>query len=321
MPVTATLPEVHTKVRTRSGLARVLLTIIVVLLLVLICIAGWAWWVAHTGLPQVDGSVAAPGLSSKVRVVRDEQGVPTIEAASLEDLFFAQGYVTAQDRLWQMDMMRRAAAGELSEVIGEATLKIDREQRILGLRVVAEAAEKNVSGRDRVYLDAYARGVNAFIAAHRDRLPLEFRLMCAQANPLYLLHCPSADATRYQMRPWTITDSLLVGASMIEDLNHYSYARALTREKVLAKIGPELTADLYVNSSWRDRPPTDMRGMEEEPASSDKDDDDDDEDVDPEGAPTKITSANRGSRILTDGFNSCCPRRGIRGRGSCEQRG
>ena len=274
-----------------SGLVRTLLAIIFLVLILLACVAGWAWWIARSGAPQVDGSVVVPGLSSKVRVVRDEQGVPTIEAATLEDLFFAQGYVTAQDRLWQMDMMRRAAAGELSEIVGEATLKIDRAQRILGLRVVAEAAEKNITGRDRTYLDAYARGVNAFIEAHRDRLPLEFRLMCAQSNALNLLHCPSAEAARYRMRPWTIVDSLLVGASMVQELNHYSYARALTREKILAKIGPELTADLYLNSSWRDRPPTDMRGMDDEPDAGDKDDDDDDDDVDPEGAPTKITSA------------------------------
>ena len=193
--------------------------------------------------------MVAPGLSAKVLVVRDEQGVPTIEASTLEDLFFAQGYVTAQDRLWQMDIMRRAAAGELSEIIGEDTLKMDREQRILGLRVVAEAAQKSISARDRAYFDAYTRGVNAFIESHRDHLPLEFWLL------------------KYQPRPWTVTDSLLVGARMVEDLNHYSYARALTREKVLAKIGPELTADLYVNSSWHDRPPTEVRhGIDQEPA-------------------------------------------------------
>ena len=257
----------------------------------LVSVAGWGWWMARSNSPQVDGGLVVPGLSSKVRVVRDERGVPTIEAATLEDLFFAQGYVTAQDRLWQMEMMRRAAAGELSEIIGEATLKIDREQRILGLRAVAEAGEKNIAGRDRAFLEAYARGVNAFMESRRDRLALEFRLMCAQSNALYLLHCPSAEAARYRLRPWTITDSLLVGASMIQELNHFGYARALTREKILAKLGPELTADLYVNSSWRDRPPTDMRGMDEEPAGGDKDDDDDDDDVDPEGAPTKITSA------------------------------
>ena len=288
MVVTASLPEV----RARSGAARILLAIVVLVLIAIVCFAAWAWWTARANLPQLDGAIAVPGLSSQVRVVRDEQGVPTIEAATLEDLFFAQGYVTAQDRLWQMDIMRRAAAGELSEVVGEATLKIDRQQRILGLRSVAEAAAKKIEGRDRAYLEAYARGVNAFIDSHPDRMPMEFRLLCASSNALYLLHCPAAEAARYRIRPWSITDSFLIGANMVQELNHYGYARALTREKILAKIGPELTADLYANSSWRDRPPTDFRGMDEQSAASGDadDDDDDDDDVDPEGAPTNITS-------------------------------
>ncbi len=245
------------------------------MLLGIVCLAAWGWWVAHSALPQVDGTIVASGLSAKVLVVRDEQGVPTIEASTLEDLFFAQGYVTAQDRLWQMDIMRRAASGELSQIIGEDTLKMDREQRILGLRVVAEAAQKSISARDRAYFDAYTRGVNAFIESHRDHLPLEFWLL------------------KYQPRPWTVTDSLLVGARMVEDLNHYSYARALTREKVLAKIGPELTADLYVNSSWRDRPPTEVRrGIDQEPAVDGDDDDEDEEEIEPQGGATKITSTD-----------------------------
>lgn len=268
MSITASVPEV----RPKSWVGRIILAVLLLVLFTIAGAAGWAYWIAHSSLPQVDGRVVAPGLSSKVRVVRDGQGVPTIEAATLEDLFFAQGYVTAQDRLWEMDIMRRAAAGELSEIIGDATEKMDREQRILGLRVVAEAAEKTISARDRAYFDAYTRGVNAFIESHRNRLPLEFRLL------------------KYQPRPWTVTDSLLVGARMVQDLNHYSYARALTREKILAKIGPELTADLYVNSSWRDRPPTDVRrGMDENPAADG--DDDDDEEVDPEGGGTTITTA------------------------------
>src|ERR1019366_9508810 len=262
MSATASLPEV----RRRTPALRILYYVFCVLLVALIAGVWWLYWIARRPLPQLDGSVAVPGISSQVRVVRDGQGVPTIEAATLEDLFFAQGYVTAQDRLWQMDMMRRAAAGELSEVIGEDTVKMDREQRILGLRIAAEAAEKSISARDRVYFDAYARGVNAFLESHRDRLSLEFRLM------------------KYTPRPWTVTDSLLVGARMVQDLNHYSYQRALMREKVLAKLGPELTADLYVNSSWRDRPPTDVRRIDETPAAhSDDEDDDDDEEVDPQG--------------------------------------
>src|SRR5260370_3901921 len=149
-----------------------------------------------------------------------------------------------------------------------------REQRILGRRIGAEAAEKNISARARAYFDAYARGVNAFLEARRDRLSLEFRLL------------------KYTPRPWTVTDSLLVGARMVQDLNPYSYERALTREKVLAKLGPQLTADLYVNSSWRDRPPSDVRWIDQEPAANSGDeDDDDDEEVDPEGGNGRLISA------------------------------
>jgi penicillin G amidase len=264
---TASLPNTaRSEAGRRNSALRIVYYAVCLLLLALIAAVWWLYWMARLPLPQLDGNVTVSGISSKIRVVRDQQGVPTIEAATLEDLFFAQGYVTAQDRFWQMDIMRRAAAGELSEVLGEDTVKMDREQRILGLRIAAQAAEKNISARDRAYFDAYTRGVNAFLEAHRDRLSLEFRLL------------------KYTPRPWTVTDSLLVGARMVQDLNHYSYARALVREKILAKLGPDLTADLYVNSSWRDRPPTEARRMEDEPAAkSADDDDDDDEEVEPAG--------------------------------------
>jgi penicillin G amidase len=276
MSSTASLPGIPpSELRRRNPALRVLYYALCLLLAALIVGVGWLYWIARRPLPQLDGSVSVSGISSKVRVVRDEHGVPTIEASTLEDLFFAQGYVTAQDRLWQMDILRRAAAGELSEIIGENTVKMDREERILGLRLAAEAAAKNMSARDRAYFDAYARGVNAFLESHRDRLSLEFRLM------------------KYMPRPWTPTDSLLVGARMVQDLNHYSYRRALTREKILAKLGPELTADLYVNSSWRDRPPTEARRIDVTPAknSHNDEDDDDEEEVDPDGANKRLISA------------------------------
>ncbi len=268
------IPRSSSNARRRNPALRILYYAVCLFLVALIFAIWWLYWVARSSLPQLDGSVAVPGISSKVRVVRDRRGVPTIEASTFEDLFFAQGYVTAQDRLWQMDILRRAAAGELSEVIGEATVKMDREQRILGLRVAAEAAEKNISARDRVYFDAYARGVNAFIESHRDRLSLEFRLL------------------KYTPRPWTVTDSVLVGARMVQDLNHFKNPPALTREKILAKLGPELTADLYVNSSWRDRPPGDVRRMlREDTTSSSDEDEDDDEEVDPESGTGRLISA------------------------------
>ena len=272
MPATASLPEVR---RSKSPAFRFAVFVIAFVLVAILVVAGVCYMIARSALPQLDGSVSAPGLSAKVRVLRDPRGVPTIEAATPEDLFFAQGYVTAQDRLWQMDVLRRAAAGELSEIFGSDLIKFDRGQRILGLRVAAQSSEKNMTDRDRRYFDSYARGVNAFIGSHRDHLSLEFRLL------------------KYSPRPWTPTDSLLIGARMVQDLNHYSYARALTREKILAKLGPDLTADLYVNNSWRDRPPAPHgpRIDESVPASSnDQDDDDDDEDSEPVGQSPSLTS-------------------------------
>jgi penicillin amidase len=108
--------------------------------LVLLCVGLVLWFlsVAHSALPQLDGALAVRGLSAPVSVTRDGHGVPTIDALTMDDLFFAQGYVTAQDRLFQMDLLRRAAEGELSEIAGEGALKHDRQQRILGLRAAAE---------------------------------------------------------------------------------------------------------------------------------------------------------------------------------------
>ena len=224
----------------------VLLLIMVAVALIGVAIV-WISSIARSPLPQLDGSVAVSGLSAPVSVTRDRHGVPTIEAASLRDLFFAQGYVTAQDRLFQMDLMRRSAAGELAEVFGEIALQHDRQQRILGIRATGERVLIALAPEDRQQFEDYARGVNAFIESHRGSLPLEFRLL------------------HYAPRPWTPQDSLVIAAQMVETLST-SPQPALTREKILAKLGPELTADLYVNTSWRDRPPTEPGpGMDETP--------------------------------------------------------
>lgn len=212
-----------------------LIAMIVVALLGGACI--WLLNIAHSPLPQLDGSLSIRGLAAPVSVTRDKQGVPTIEAASLPDLFFAQGYVTAQDRLFQMDMLRRAAAGDLSEAVGEIALEHDRQQRILGIRAQAEKGLALLTPEDRRQFSDYARGVNAYIETHRNRLPLEFRLL------------------HYSPKPWTPEDSVMVAYQMVETLSTSPRA-ALTREKILSKLGPELTADLYVNRSWRDHPPT-----------------------------------------------------------------
>src|SRR5258707_1189253 len=147
----------------RSRWPRFLAWFLILLLLILAGVLIWSYGIARTALPPLDGTLKVAGLASRVTITRDAHGVPTIDAASVDDLFFAQGYVTAQDRLWQMDITRRYAAGELAEILGPDLQKHDREQRILGLRVAAHKAIEVSSPQVLSHYQDYARGVNAYI--------------------------------------------------------------------------------------------------------------------------------------------------------------
>ena len=235
MAVSTTLSPSRPK---RSSLTlRVVIALLAFVLLLFLLADIWFFRAAKASLPVVDGTLKLQSLAAPVIVTRDSLGVPNISAQNFHDLFFAQGFVTAQDRLWQMDMTRRYASGDLSAVLGPEYIATDTEQRILGLRQVAEQTVARMPPEERARLQAYADGVNAYIAQHQKTLPMEFRLMT------------------YFPYEWTVEDSMLVGLSMTEFLNHYIYKKELQREKILARLGPELTADLYVNSSWRDHPP------------------------------------------------------------------
>jgi penicillin amidase len=216
---------------------RAVIAVLVLLLLAFLGFDLWFYRAVRAGLPLRDGTVRLAGLTAPVIITYDTLAVPTISASNLPDLFFAQGYITAQDRLWQMDMTRRFASGDLAVALGPKYLKYDREQRILGMRQVAARAAANMEPQQRAQFEAYAAGVNAYIEQHRKTLPLEFRFL------------------GYAPHVWTVEDSLLVGLSMTEFLNHGLYKDKLEKEKILAKLGPELTADLFVNTSWRDHPP------------------------------------------------------------------
>ena len=157
------------------------------------------YWYAWRPLPQRSGNVDAP-VAGPVSVSFDSLGEPHIRAASEEDALVVQGYVTAQDRLWQMDALRRLAAGDLAEILGPGLLESDRESRRMRLRRIAEAGYLSLPPGDRAALAAYARGVNAFIATHRGNLPVEFTLI------------------GYQPRPWSAVDSLLIALHMFRTL-------------------------------------------------------------------------------------------------------
>ena len=158
----------------------------------------WVW--SRAALPEVDGEARLPGLSAAVVVRRDAVGVPHIRAESILDAARAQGYVTAQDRLWQMDLLRRRALGELAEAFGEGALRADEEVRNLGLGAAARSSLPRMPEDLRALVEAYAEGVSAFIDSHRDTLPVEFRLL------------------RYSPRPWTAIDTLATGKLLSLDL-------------------------------------------------------------------------------------------------------
>jgi penicillin amidase len=187
-------------------------------------------------LPQLDGSLIVYGLSAPVTVERDARGVPHIRASSVDDLVLAQGYITAQDRLWQMDLLRRHAAGQLAAILGRSMLDHDRLQRTLQLRTAADRVIEAMPAEQKHWLEVYARGVNASIVAQHDHLPIEFRVL------------------DYRPGPWTPRDSVLVELAMFQDLSS-GFPEKLGREALAARLSPELIADLYPTGSWRDHPP------------------------------------------------------------------
>ncbi len=226
--------------RRRYGLLGVLGVVLgVAVVLSVAGLIGARFWLraaARNSLPQVDGSLVVAGLDAPVTVERDVHGVPHIRAASVDDLVFAQGYITAQDRLWQMETLRRHAAGTLAEVLGKDLIPHDRTQRTLQIRAAADRAVAALPPDQLHWLEVYARGVNASIEAQRDHLPVEFRLI------------------GFAPAPWVPRDSLLVGLAMFQDLTN-AFPVKLAREAITAKLLPELVGDLYPVGSWRDHPP------------------------------------------------------------------
>ena len=208
-------------------------------LAVLAVIGGVVWLkgAMRQQLPLLDGQLTLPGLSAPVVVRRDGRGVPHIQAANMDDLLEAQGFVVAQDRLWQMDMARRFAAGELAELLGPSVVEHDKLQRVLQIRSTAEHLTATMPEDQKHLFEAFARGVNAFIASHQDNLPAEFRVL------------------GYKPRPWQPVDSWLVALNMVGRLDTL-YPWKMERETVQARLGPTLAAELYPTTTARDHPPT-----------------------------------------------------------------
>jgi penicillin G amidase len=213
-----------------TGASRIFRNLFAGLLLLLGAGMVLSWWLVRRPLARLDGSVVIGGLKDGVFVDRDRWGRPWIRATSLQDLVTAQGYVMAQDRLWQMDLLRRASSGDLSELFGELGLTYDRENRTLGMRQAAERAVADASPEIRGLLEAYARGVNDNIAERRGKLPIEFL------------------ALAYQPRPWTPADTYLINLYMYKTLTS-TWKQKLNRQWITEKVGEERARDLFASDS------------------------------------------------------------------------
>lgn len=178
------------------------------------------WVTLRLSLPDLTGEQELRGLEQPVAVTYDEHGISTIKATSRRDAYRALGYVTARDRLFQMDLFRRSASGRLAEIFGQDAVELDTEQRIFGFQQVAAAVSARLSEHERQTLQAYADGVNAFLI-QAQVLPFEFIVL------------------QYRPDPWTIEDSCLVMLYLYQKLSWSDLA-----ERTMTVMEQTLPADV-----------------------------------------------------------------------------
>lgn len=208
-----------------------------ILLAIMVLVFLLAWWQLRRSLPTLEGDIALPGLAAPVSVQRDAQGMVTIDATQEADAVRALGYVHAQERFFEMDLLRRTAAGELAALFGARALKADRAHRLHRFRARTRAQFDVIAGDKRGLLEAYAAGVNAGLAD----LP-------ARPWPYLLL--------RQQPQPWLAEDTPLVIHAMYFDLQGGNNQRELALERVRPHLPPALFALLTQQGSTWDAPLT-----------------------------------------------------------------
>ncbi|HZO22214.1 MAG TPA: penicillin acylase family protein [Steroidobacteraceae bacterium] len=193
-------------------------TLVIVVAAVILVPVAFVHGLLRASLPKLDGQLTHMGVVAPVTIDRDERGIPTIEAANRVDLAFGTGFVHGQDRFFQMDLLRRLAAGELSELFGKAALEQDEKARIFRFRNVARESLRLGTPEQRAVLEAYARGVNAGLRGLRSR-PWEY----------WLLRSMPAD--------WRPEDTVLVSLAMWWDLQYLDFDREIVRQEVNARLG------------------------------------------------------------------------------------
>lgn len=212
------------------ALKRVLVILGVSILVLVIAIGGWFYWMTRRPWPKIDGTLQVAGLQAPVEIVRDRWGIPHIYAENDHDLLFAQGYVHAQDRFYQMEFSRRIGQGRLAEMLGDNALEDDEYIRTLGWWRTAQEEANMLEGETKMLLEAYAEGVNSYIESHGDALAVEFAIL-------------RLTGTKVEIEPWAPVHSLAWGKVMALNLGG-NMDNEIWRARIAAELSQEALAEL-----------------------------------------------------------------------------
>ena len=246
-----------------NRLARIAIVILGVVVLLIVIASAGAYYVTRQPFPNTDGTLTVAGLKEEVHIYRDEYGIPNIYANNQEDLFFAQGYVHAQDRFWQMEFWRHIGQGRLSEIAGDATIESDKFIRTVGFNRMADATIAYYKQEQPDYmaiLDAYSAGVNAYINEHSDDLSLHFKILGLVNEP-------------WEIEPWTPINTVSWGVAMSYDLGG-NMDDEIDRAKLIQDLGEAAVEQVWPSYPYGSRPviaPTDEQTNDlagESPASN-----------------------------------------------------
>ncbi|WP_022890624.1 penicillin acylase family protein [Agromyces italicus] len=224
------------RTRRHRGLS-FLIGLLVTVLVLGVAGAGLGWWTVQRSFPTTSGRIDVPGLTTSVTVYRDDAGIPQLVAETSRDLFFAQGYVHAQDRFWEMDFRRHVTAGRLAEMFGESQVGTDSFIRTLDWRGIAEQEYAQLDEESRAYYEAYAAGVNAYLGERSGAdLSLEYAVLGLQNGA-------------YSPEPWTPVDSIAWLKAMAWDLRS-NLGDEIDRALLASALPAEEVARLHPDFPW-----------------------------------------------------------------------
>ncbi|MFO7680196.1 MAG: penicillin acylase family protein [Chloroflexota bacterium] len=226
-----------------NRLLRIGLILLGLLLFILLILLGGGYYSARRAHPATAGALTLAGLQDEVHVYRDAYGVPHIYAQNRHDLFLAQGYVTAQDRFWQMEFWRHIGMGRISEIAGSATVEQDKFIRTMGWNRMAESYIAYYETEAPVFMDileAYSAGVNAYIAENQDSLPLQFQILGRVNEP-------------WEIEPWQPVHTVAWGVVMADNLSG-NWSNELLRARLYQELGQETVDTLIPGYPYHNRP-------------------------------------------------------------------